>query len=94
MAPSHKAETVNQILTNQKKLFTISRDHFHCGPHATGDQLDKEVAFLSTRRERQNRQEMERIVPCPLPEVDGNMTNTANLIVPKGILGQGTHHQS
>ena len=35
MAPSHKAETVNQILTNHKKLFTISRDHFHCSPHAT-----------------------------------------------------------
>ena len=58
MAPSHKAETVNQILTNHKKLFSISRDHFHCSPNATGEQLAKEVAFLSTRQEGQNRQEM------------------------------------
>ena len=64
MAPSHKAETVNQILTNHKKLFNISRDHFHCGPHAMGDQLAKEIA---SGREGQNRQEMERSVPFSLP---------------------------
>ena len=67
MAPSHKAETVNQILTNYKKLFNVSHDHFHCGPHATGNQLAKEVASLSTCQEGQNRQEMERSVPCSLP---------------------------
>ena len=66
MAPTHKAETVDQMLTNHKKPFTISRNHFHC-TQQTGEQLvRKSLPCQPAEKGKSDNELMERSIPCSL----------------------------